>query len=51
MAGTNCSIFGCSRSRRKPGLAIFKVPQGDHEWISNWRKSFKKGCLYSCFPY
>ena len=40
MAGTNCPIFGCSHSRRKSGLAIFKVPQGDHEWISNWRKSF-----------
>ena len=39
MVGANCSIFGCSSSRRKSGVAIFKVPQGDDEWSSNWRKS------------
>ena len=38
MVGTNCSIFGHSSSRRKSGVAIFKVPQGDDEWNSNWRK-------------
>ena len=38
MVGANCSIFGCSNSRRKSGVAIFKVPQGDDEWSSNWRK-------------
>ena len=39
MVGANCSIFGCSSSRRKSGVAIFKVPQGegDDEWSSNWR--------------
>ena len=39
MVGANCSIFGCSDSRRKSGIAIFKVPHGDDEWSSNWRKS------------
>ena len=39
MVGANCSIFGCSSSRRKSGVAIFKVPQGDDEWSCNWRKS------------
>ena len=39
MVGANCSIFGCSSSRRKYGVAIFKVPHGDDEWSSNWRKS------------
>ena len=39
MVGANCSIFGCSSSRKKSGVAIFKVPQGDDEWSSNWRKS------------
>ena len=35
MVGANCSIFGCSSSRRKSGVAIFQVPQGDDEWSSN----------------
>ena len=39
MVGANCSIFDCSSSRRKSGVAIFKVPQGDEDWSSNWRKS------------
>ena len=39
MVRANCSIFGCSSSGRKSGAAIFKVPQGDDEWSSNWRKS------------
>ena len=39
MTGANCSIFGCLSSRSKSGVAIFKVPQRDNEWSSNWRKS------------
>ena len=39
MVRANCSVFGCSNSGRKYGAAIFKVPQGDDEWSSNWRKS------------
>ena len=39
MVGANCSIFVCSSSRRKSGVAIFKVPQGDNKWSSNGRKN------------
>ena len=39
MVGVNCSFFGSSSSRSKSGVAIFKVPQEDDEWCSNWRKS------------
>ena len=39
MVGANCSIFGCSSSRRKSGVTIFKVPQGEDGWSFNWRKS------------
>ena len=39
MVGANCSSFGCSSSRRKSGVAIFKVPQDDNEWSSSWGKS------------
>ena len=38
MVGANCSIFGCSISRRKSGVAIFKVLQGDNKWKLKWRK-------------
>ena len=27
MPGANCSIFGCSSSRRKSGIGIFKLPK------------------------
>ena len=39
MVGANYSIFGCSGSSRRSGVAIFKVPQGDNEWSSNWKES------------
>ena len=39
MVGANCSIFGFSSSKRKSGVANFKVPQGDDKWSSNRRKS------------
>ena len=39
MVGANCSIFGCSSSKRKSGVAIFKVPQGVDQWRSDWRKN------------
>ena len=39
MVGANYSIFRCLSSRKKSGVAIFKVPQGEDEWSSNWRKS------------
>ena len=41
MVGANCSIFWVFKSRKKSGVAIFEVPQGDDKWSSNWRKSLK----------
>ena len=37
MPGSNCSIFGCTVSRRTPGLAIFGIPRGNDEYSSTWR--------------
>ena len=37
MPGANCSIFGCSTSRKSKGIAIFKVPSGDDEYNKTWR--------------
>ena len=42
MPGANCSIFGCSTSRRKSRISIFKLPSGEddlskktrEEWVS-----------------
>ena len=31
MPGANCLIFGCSTSRRTPGIGIFKLPSGNDE--------------------
>ena len=39
MVEANYSIFGCSSSRRKSGVAIFKVPQEGDESSSNRSKS------------
>lgn len=40
MPGDNCSIYGCTVSRRSnhKGVAIFKVPSGDTEFEKNWRE-------------
>ena len=38
MPGANCSIFGCSVSRRTSGIAIFKIPGGNDEFSSSWRE-------------
>ena len=48
MVGANCSIFGCSSSRRKSGVAIFKVPQESDEWSCNWRKSIISVVTKNC---
>lgn len=37
MPGANCSILGCSTSRRKVGVAIFRVTAGKDEYNTNWR--------------
>ena len=39
MVGANCSIFGCSNSKRKSGVAILKLPQGVDQWSSDRRKN------------
>ena len=39
MVAANCSILGFSSSRKKSGVAIFKVTQGDDEWSSSWSKN------------
>jgi hypothetical protein len=37
MPGANCSIFGCSTSRKSKGVAIFRVPTADDEYSTEWR--------------
>lgn len=39
MPGANCSIYGCSVSRRPEykGLSLFKVPAGKSDFDKNWR--------------
>ena len=39
MPGSNCSIFGCSTSRKTTGVSIFKVPGGNDEFNTKWRKN------------
>ena len=37
MPGTNCSIKGCSTSRRTKGIIIFKIPQISNVTKEEWR--------------
>ena len=37
MPGANCSIFGCSTSRRNKELSIFKIPLPNSETNKKWR--------------
>ena len=37
MPGANCSIFGCSTSRKSKGIAIFRIPTADDEYSTEWR--------------
>ena len=37
MTGSNCAMLNCHNSRRKPGVAILRVPTGDDEWSASWR--------------
>ena len=39
MPGANCSIFGCTKSRRTKGLAIFGIPKKDDEWHRDWTEN------------
>ena len=36
--GANCSIYGCHTSRKNSTCAIFKIPAGDGEYETKWRK-------------
>ena len=38
MPGVNCSIFGCSMSRKSKNIAIFRVPTGNDEYSVQWRE-------------
>ena len=42
MPGDNCSIYGCTVSRRSKhkGIAIFKIPTGDTDFKKNWGEKF-----------
>ena len=39
MPGDNCSIYGCTVSRRSKykGISLFKVPSSDKEFETRWR--------------
>ena len=36
MPGENCSIYGCSASRRYTGVAFFKVPKETNGFTKKW---------------
>ena len=40
MPGENCSIYGCTVSRRSKykGVSIFKIPSGDNTFDKEWRE-------------
>lgn len=38
MPGANCSIFGCSTSRKTKGVVIFKLPAGNDDFNKSWRE-------------
>ena len=42
MSGDNCSIYGCTVSRRSKhkGIAICKIPTGNADFEKNWREKF-----------
>ncbi len=40
MPGANCSIFGCSTSRRNTDIRIFKVPKGTDAEAKNIREKW-----------
>ena len=40
MPGANCSIFGCSTSRRKSGISICKLPSGEDDLSKKTREQW-----------
>lgn len=37
MPGANCSVFGCSTSRKDSGISLFKLPAPKDEAHKKWR--------------
>ena len=37
MLGANCSIYGCSSSRKSKGCSIFKLPAPNNDFNKKWR--------------
>ena len=44
MPGVNCSIYGCSTSRKSKGIAILRVPTGDDDYSTQDRQKIVLGC-------
>ncbi len=40
MPGANCSIFGCSTSRRQSGISIFGLPKAEDELSRKTRQEW-----------
>jgi hypothetical protein len=38
MPGANCSIYGCSTSRRNLNIGIFKLPMAKDDLHKKWRE-------------
>ena len=49
MNEVNYFTFCCSSSKKKSGAYILKLPQGDEEWKSKWRKGTKGENLKKSF--
>ena len=41
MPGANCSMYGCSTSRKNKDISIFRVTRGKDEFSLNWRKKLE----------
>ena len=37
MPGANCSVKGCSTSRRTKGISILKIPKASNKTQEEWR--------------
>ena len=46
----NYFIFRCSSFRRRSGVYIFKVPQGDNKWNSEWKKDTEGVQRHQSYP-
>ena len=48
MPGANCSIFGCSTSRKKFGISIFKLPSGEDDLSKKTREEWVNQITRNC---